>query len=436
MTHCAAVFDIGTSSIKGALISDNGTVYTQNRLFFPDEVLAEHWFTSFGKMFKQFSVFSETSNIVITGISISCNGPSLVAVSGDNSKLLLWNKRLTKGDNFNNKSDSDILKPEARPCLTKTANSKSIFLPRFELFSILFPEEFTDASFIFSGQEFLVYKLTSKKVTVLPEKRYGSAYWTNEDLSLLNINKNKIPPFVEPGTFCGTYLNIPVFAGVPDFIAALIGTNTLMPGTACDRAGSSEGINICIKEKPPSEKLDNVRLLPSPITPFWNISYIIPDSGSAFYNFIKKNGGTYSDFNSFMTKVAAIRNREKCLVTGTTKNRRKYISEKNAEECNLLIEEIAHAVKNGMDILEKAAGFTPEYTMCGGQAKSGLWLKIKEEITGRKFSFLQIADAELLGNAAIVFTSLGVYKTLTEAAQVIVKKHQTIPHTAIKNPNI
>jgi hypothetical protein len=38
---------------------------------------------------------------------------------------------------------------------------------------------------------------------------------------------------------------VPVFDSGPDFIAALVGTATLFPGRLCDRAGSSEGLNLC-----------------------------------------------------------------------------------------------------------------------------------------------------------------------------------------------
>ena len=34
---------------------------------------------------------------------------------------------------------------------------------------------------------------------------------------------------------------IPVYCGGPDFVAALIGTDTLQKGAICDRCGSSEG---------------------------------------------------------------------------------------------------------------------------------------------------------------------------------------------------
>ena len=98
----------------------------------------------------------------------------------------------------------------------------------------------------------------------------------------------------------------------------------------------------------------------------------------------------------------------------------KTANKQNEAEGRSIMEALAFKVKEGMDLLEKAAGFRPIYTISGGQANNKLWRNLKAEITGREFKVLQIADAELLGNAAITFTSLKTYSSISEAASVIV----------------
>ena len=115
-----------------------------------------------------------------------------------------------------------------------------------------------------------MYALTGNAVTVLPEKRFEPAWWTDDEAARFEIDKKKLPPFVPlgyaAGTLCREYAErlsvpcIPVFCCGPDFAAALIGTNTLRPGRICDRAGSSEGINLC-SDKPVFA--EGVRTLPS-----------------------------------------------------------------------------------------------------------------------------------------------------------------------------
>ncbi len=398
MIECAAVFDIGTSSLKGALIDKDGKVYKTGRLFFPSRIIAENWLISFENLFKQFSDFANLKEIKIVGICISGNGPTLISVSQNKNQLLLWNET-------NPKTEKDTLNSSST-----NKKTKSIFLPRFELFKELYPEEFKNAEYIFSGQEFLIYKLTGKAVTVLPEKRYTPAYWTDEELELFQIEKSKIPPFVELGAECGTYRDIPVFAGPPDFISALIGTNTLSAGKACDRAGSSEGVNLCVAEIPAKEKLDGLLVLPSPLAPLWNVSYKLSNSGNIFYDYIKENGGNFMDFDSFMQSISEI-----------PKSENGDYPDSVAGEGKRIVENLARQIKEGMDALENATGFKPVYTLCGGQANCKLWCEMKSELTGRKFQKQQISDAELLGNTAIVFSSIGKYKNIAEAAKNICK---------------
>ncbi len=395
MISCSAVFDIGTTSLKGALIDKIGKVYKQERLFFPAKVHAENWLVSFGNLFKHLADYAKTENLKISGICISGNGPTLVSVSKKSELLLLWNE--TSKD-----KQTSIQRPNNK--------SRSIFLPRLALFKSLYPKEYQQADFIFSGQEFLIYKLTGKAVTVLPEKRYTQAYWTDEDIQLFKIEKNKLPKFVPLGTPCGEYRGIPVFAGPPDFIAALIGTNTIEPGKACDRAGSSEGLNICVEKLPSQENLKGLLALPSPVAPYWNISFKIANSGTLFFDYIKENGGSFMDFDSFMEEIEKLPRSPEGKYPKTIAGNGKQI-----------VEKLANTIKNGMDLLEEATGYHPVYTLCGGQAKSARWCKIKRKITGRQFKHLQIADAELLGNACIVFTALGEYANISEASQNICK---------------
>ena len=207
MIFCAAVFDIGTSSLKGALIAEDGKVYTQGRLFFPQNLEAETWLISFENLFKQFSDFAEQKSIKICGICISGNGPSLVAVSEDSAErdfLLLWNRSSSETLNKNSNENSNENSMKKNPLY-----GKSIFLPRLDFFRNSYPEIFKSAKYILSGPDYLIYKLTKKRVTVLPEKRYVPAYWTDEELKALSIPKNKLAPFVPLGEDCGLYRKLP-----------------------------------------------------------------------------------------------------------------------------------------------------------------------------------------------------------------------------------
>ncbi|CEM61727.1 sugar kinase [Treponema phagedenis] len=376
--------DIGTSSLKAAVINDEGALLQYKRIYFPEPVTAESWFTS---LIRAFDVMSQKNTI--EAICISGNGPSFVAVSNTKKKkdfLLLWNE----------KAPRDFSTPP------------SIFLPRALFFKECYPHIFQSARYLLSGPEYLIYKLTGEAVTVLPEQRYTAAYWDDKRLAALDLAPELFPPFVMAGTKVGTWKGIPVICSVPDFLAALIGTDTLEAGKACDRAGSSEGLNICIQERP--ENARGLRFLPSIISDLWNISYLIPDSGSKFATYLQSTGFGKRNFYSCMQAISKL---EISLDNS-------YPNTKIGEG-KMLVETIGFEIRKGLDLLESVSGYKPVYAVSGGQAQDRIWLQIKADITGRSFALPFIHDSELTGNAALAYTALGKYPDLGTAAAKLCK---------------
>lgn len=357
--------DIGTTSLKTAVVSANGeVVFISNRHFsiFSDCFIALSWKEHLKSAINELNSAVDFSLYRICAVSISGNGPTVVLESGLTFK---WN-------------DDVSFLYEKFPLLIE---EKSLFLPRILGMLFKYPQESSSTSWIFSGPEFLIYELTGCPVTVLPQKRFVSAYWDSCLLEKYNIDKNKMPPFTGIAQICG-YLSpsaaeelglpegIPVTSGGPDFVAALIGTKTLQNGMICDRCGSSEGFNFATKTFI-SHK--DVRTLPSVIEDLWNVSVLIPESAK--------------------------------------------LSE---------YERIVHA-QNAVNLLKKLAEengviFPEKMTATGGQAKNLALLKKKSDATGMQIAVCQCADGEVLGDACAGFVALKKYSSLVEAANHLVKE--------------
>lgn len=423
--------DIGTSSLKAAIIDETGNILRFTRLFFPPYVRAVDWVRAF------FSAWIElTADCSVQAICISGNGPTLVAVqeagrekhcsafsgsrnvsysdfsqiirTAENDVLFLWNEP----------SGAEYHRSKTRPAASENAGAGvSLFLPRVAAFYAKYPHVFVRTSLLLSGPEYLLYLLTGQAVTVLPERRYESAYWTSEQLHrfadastpAMSLVETLLPPFVAAGTEVGRFSGVPVIAGVPDFIAALIGTGTLAAGTACDRAGSSEGINICTAEP---HRQPHTLLLPSIISELWNISFLLPDSGTSFSAFLTENGFSLCDYTQCMELIAAepFRLSESYPHTFAGNGRN-------------FIERLAFRIRYGCDLLEKAAGIHPVYTLSGGQARNSRWCQMKADITGRTFAVPHFADAELLGNAVLGFYALHTRCPLCQLEKVYDDSH-------------
>ena len=346
--------DIGTTSLKAALITAEGGVvsFCSVPLEEPhDRFVACSWYSAFLRAREELLCRAENVSAAdIAGISISGNGPTIVTETGF---TVLWSE-----------DTSDIKIPDLQEA------KQSLFLPKILFIKEKFPDVFKKTKKFFSGPEYLIYVLTGNAITILPEKRFEAAYWTD----------GLLPPFCSIGDKCGIVSDniselpsgCPVFAGGPDFVAALIGTGTLQSGRLCDRCGSSEGLNFCTDHPVTGEGL---RTLPSVIPGLWNVSYLIPNSGEL----------------SETERLSAVKQGISCL-------------KKAAENSNIK--------------------FPKEMSVTGGQTSDELLLKEKAEALG--ISILRPADnhfvhSELLGDACAGWTGLGVYKSLQAAAEKIVR---------------
>ena len=289
MEECILAADIGTTALKAGLITKEGKVLAMCSVPYSapeNRFVAEGWIWALKAALDKLrvsegnSVSSRSERLPepvegpqIKALAISGNGPTLVSESG---LTLRWNEY-----------------PAARLSIDETSPDEahrfanSIFLPRILLFRDLIGDEYEATAHLFSGPEYLIWQLTGNAVTILPEERYETAYWNREVLEGFGIMTGKMPDFVELGHDCGKLLpnaqellglgDIPVIGVGPDFIAALIGTDTTQPGHICDRAGSSEGINMCVDKE---IRAEGIRTLPGVKAGLWNISVLIPDSAS------------------------------------------------------------------------------------------------------------------------------------------------------------
>jgi xylulokinase len=392
MNDSVLCVDIGTSSLKAALIGSPSSKSTADKEHSPSAVLfysrrilskadikhaALEWIPALADAVKDFS--SAPSAVCISG-----NGPTIVAPTGE---TLLWN---TKAPH------SEALK-----------STHSLFIPRLALFKNIFSDAWNSSAHIFSGPEFLIHFLTGAAVTILPESRYTQAYWTEDELKRCGFSSaeiNKLPPFVPPSYCAGTITKeaatltgiaeeTPVFCGGPDFISALIGTNTLHAGALCDRAGSSEGLNLCTATAVSSDK---TRTLPSVQSGLWTCDYLIPDSGAR----LAKN-------HSVMTELA---------------------------------QETAFGIRMLCSLAKDAGSQLPSFvTITGGQAKNETLVQLKADACGIPFCITECTDAELAGDNVLARVGLGEYKTITEAAAKLVKITRTFtpsgayPYNSVSN---
>ena len=428
--------DIGTTSLKAALVSDKGQVLSFSKIEFTStdkSKIALEWFEALKESISvlkknQIESLSENENLVdsktgtlnIDAICISGNGPTIVSEDGT---TLLWNAPV----------DSSLI-PDIKKILPPELSEKfshSLFLPRILAFKNLYKNQFEKQK-IFSGPEYLIWRLSNSQITILPEDRYEAAYWNDQVLTAIggstanssSPEKNEstaincspsMGPFVKPGFNCGTITkeiasqlkissSTKVIAGGPDFTVALIGTNTLQQGKLCNRAGSSEGLNWCTA-KPVFAS--GIRTLPSVIPGLWNASILSHNSGDRIADCkqaYEKENNVEISFSQYIKLC---------------------IEEKDKNGAQIL-QELSDFFKDGISkfrTLSKENNIPLRETVMvtGGQAKNPLWLKHKAECSQINLATCEIPDSELIGDAVLASYGLGLYDSIQEAAEKMVK---------------
>lgn len=390
--------DIGTSSLKAALITDEGKVLAKSRrkfLLVKTEHSSKEWFPALQNATAE--LFEQATESKVDGICISGNGPTLVATSGE---TFLWNEEAVQ------------------------IKSPSLFIPRIISFKNKYSGVWEKTQYIFGAPEYLIWLLTDKACTILPDERYRKAYWTDEDLAAAGLTSDdiaKLPPFKMSSEKIGGLTHkavsfiggeehgiedgLPVFLGAPDFVAALVGTATVEENTICDRAGSSEGINFCTKEPLYG---DNIRTLPSIVPGLWNASVLLPDSGSKFAAFkqkIDRELGESVDYNDLLDRMIDSDGSSAALDQG------KYLLIQTALDVKSAIETLRKAA------FEKGLPFPDKMTITGGQASNDKRNQMKADITGIKIQVPSCSDSELLGDAAMALAGMGVFGSIQEASK-------------------
>ena len=420
-----------------------------------------------GVSFANTGASGQGTQISIDAICISGNGPTLCGVDG---KTLLWNADLglgagvagtgTKVSSANtgasgtagtfgtaaSSANTGISGNTANICATAntavpSANTKSLYIPRILGFAKKFPSYWQQKDCtVFSGPEYLIYLLTGASVSILPEKRFLEAYWSREAFKEAGLSAEdaedamqKLPSFVPPASIAGSLTKtaaeflcggegecavglvkdgIPVVCGAPDFISALVGTNTLRAGLFCDRAGSSEGINLCTS-KPVAGQ--GIRTLPSIIPGLWNASVLLPESGERFCAYKEKISRLYARPISLDEMVQILLESDGSLA--------------ELDQGKYLMLQTAMMVRDGLNALRRAAeesGAVPalktEMTVTGGQAENALWNQMKANVTGYTLYTQSLVHAELTGDAVFALLALGLYKDIHSAAAAVCKR--------------
>ncbi len=431
------VYDIGTTTVKGALFDSVGRFMSAAgvpvRLLKSDNPLYHEcdpssWLSAIALINPQLGV---TRKSKIDAVVVSGNGPTVIPVGLDGRPVdfaITWMDRRAMKEAFVvSKAVGFSIDP-------------SFALPKIYWLYKNKPEIYEKTLRFLHCPEFVNFFLTGEANTILPSPEFKRYIWTEEALEELGLDTSKFPPFVKPGYVMGEVRKraeeslgipsgVPVIAGGPDFVMSLLGTATVVPGRVCDRAGTSEGVNLCSLRG-----INDTRLLSLPhiIEGYYNISGIISTSGKALEWFKNITGKGELDYETLFEDICLVEpGANKLIFLPYLSGERSPIWDPNArgvfiglslkhgrkEMMRAIVESVGFAVRDVLSIMEENGFKIEDLRVTGGQARSPLWNQIKADITGKNIILPECSDAELKGNVAVALKALGVYGSLKEAAE-------------------
>jgi sugar (pentulose or hexulose) kinase len=306
------------------------------------------------------------------------------------------------------------------------------------------PADYERTALLLSAQDWLSRRLGAEAVTTLPPF-YEPYYWDDAQCAALGIDRALFPPFAAPGTVIGRVspeaarrltalagglgrlgAGIPIVAGGVDFIMALIGAGTVEPGMVCDRAGTSEGINLCAAFPgivgPPRFPTE-IRTLPHVSSGLWNLSVIIPASGRLFDRYRALAGQENRPYGDILEE----------LIPGG------FLPDLDAggfggfsgaaELGRATLTTMGFAVRAAAETLDRHGFSVTEMRLSGGQSKNRRWNQLKADLAGISLLVPEQPDCELAGDAVLGAIALGEATDLKEGISRIVRvKERIVPN--------
>lgn len=412
--------DIGTSTVKCGVIDSQGTLCSGYRAAAEVSAAADPASAWEAQLLEALShIASEMDGV--EAVSVCGNGPTMIPVGADGSPCgatVAWNH------------------PEAQP----VEGTRSLFLPAA---SAALKTASKDVRLLSGCPEYLTGRITGEWFTFLPSDDFTPYIWEREEAEAYGIPFELFPPMKKIGepagqvskefsSLSGIPQGIPVFAGGPDYLLALLGTAVTVPGRICDRAGTSEALNLCIEKTESSTAAEHaLRVLPHCIEGLCSAASLLPVSGMHFLSFLRsaqKAGASAKQISRDMLQINWLDDSyEQAILKAFHASASPRLSEEQvlsfysgddwAAAGRVFSEAAAYSIRRGFEKFVRAGLNTDVLRVTGGQSFNDQWNQLKADVLSIPLEVPMIADAELLGCAAVSLTALGRFSSFQEASE-------------------
>ncbi|MBE6981685.1 MAG: hypothetical protein E7437_05115 [Ruminococcaceae bacterium] len=321
------------------------------------------------------------------------------------------------------------------------------------------PEIYDNAATYMMLKDFVVYKLTGKKVADMSIATftfyfdiYEKKYWSKM-LDAIGVSENQLPPLVEPCTVAGNLtegvaktMNLSqatkVNVGTLDHFTGMVGTGNVQMGGMTLSTGTVMALTTMAAEPAPR---DSGIAMHYGFQPDTHIMLPVAESGGASLEWFRRTcmgDISYDQMNTELQKRDLPNNLIFLpFLVGT--NSPEFDTDANGVFFGLRQEsdvyDMACAVMEGVAFMLRkncdhirAKGTEISYIIAtGGGAKSPIWCQLQADITGLPVVIPTEKEAACLGCAIIGAVSDGLYASYQEAADKIISfqhRYEPVDH--------
>ncbi|HWR10291.1 MAG TPA: FGGY family carbohydrate kinase [Rectinemataceae bacterium] len=441
--------DIGTTSAKAALFDREGGCVAVERATIrgiiganpvEHEIDPRSWTEAVEGLLAGLAAAVRGGLADVECVVVSGNGPTLLPVDAEGEPLhnaITWMDRRAA-------EESALAEPILGRFLDPAYN-----LPKVLWLKAQRPDIYENTRWFSSCPEYIIARLCGAWISILPAEGYQAIIWDSRSLRLLGLDEGKFPPFAKLGSIVGAMTRqaaeatglpegIPVVAGGPDFIVSLIGTATTSPRRACDRSGTSEGINLCWNTAVPRDP--RLLFMPHVIEPYENISGVISATGRAVSWFMGIEGVGAGDHGDFFRMAAeAPAGADNLLFLPYLSGERAPLWNPDAravfvglslrhgrkEMARAVAESAGFAMRDVIEVMESLGTRVEDLRVTGQPAGNAIWNQIKADITRKPILVPSFGEAELLGDLCLALVALGQFPTIGQAAEKLVSFGKT-----------
>lgn len=443
--------DLGTSSVKTLLLSDNGEVVSsvskEYPLYFPhngwSEQNPEDWYNQTVSALKELFDGVEVSKVKSFSFSGQMHG--LVMLDSENNVIrpaLLWNDSRSQAQTDKLNENKDFL-------LDNTAN---IAFAGFTLPKLLWvkenePENYKKISKVMLPKDYVAFRLSDSFCTDVSDAS-GTLYfdvenrsWSKNILDAQGIKEEWLPKVLESDGCAGVLRKeiadelglgeVKIIIGAGDNAAAAIGTGTVKDGD-CNISLGTSGTIFTVSDKFSLDRESAIHsfcsgsrnyhqmacMLSAAICCNWWVEKILRDGYSSVLSKEDKLGENDCLFLPYLMG-------ERSPLNDTEVRGMFYGMSLDTDKDDMslaVLEGVAFALRHNIDIIRNMGIDIKKSNVCGGGTKNKLWLKIIANVLGIELMIPENQEGASLG--AAMLAAKGVM-TEDEYAQLENKVYKT-----------